>query len=248
MTLGAAMGAGGRSDGAGESSQTGQQLRIIKPGLFNAAADARRNEFDVKNGVIVHNKVPVEFVFAGDSITQMWELNAYFRPGKGIIVNRGISADVSRYLKKRFQADVVQLNPEHVIVLIGINNPWMEEYQSQTQDKIVEDIGQDMEEMTRAAKEHGVRFVLCSLMPVELFDDKENADKNALVCRINEVYRRIASKSDSIYVDYHSHFVREDGLRQKPGLTEDGVHPIVFGYNTMAKVLRDTLAEHGITI
>ena len=98
-----------------------ERINFVKPGIFTvqAAADSRRVEFDTKNEVIVTNKVPVDFVFIGDSITHAWELNAYFGKMGRLILNRGIGGDTSEYLLRRFEADVLQLKPKYCVMLIG---------------------------------------------------------------------------------------------------------------------------------
>ena len=61
-------------------------------------------------------------MFIGDSITEYWELNAYFRNSDQLIINRGIAGDTTKYLKKRFYVDAVQLKPKYCILGIGIND------------------------------------------------------------------------------------------------------------------------------
>ncbi|MGO4371467.1 hypothetical protein AB4Z21_11835 [Paenibacillus sp. MCAF20] len=87
-----------------------KRIDIVKPGFFAtaAAADGRRGEFDIGNEIIIAHNVPVDFVFIGDSITHMWELNAYFGRGGQFVVNRGIGGDISSHVLRRF--DVIKVN------------------------------------------------------------------------------------------------------------------------------------------
>ena len=39
-----------------------------------------------------------------------------------MIINRGIAGDTTKYLKKRFYVDAVQLKPKYCILGIGIND------------------------------------------------------------------------------------------------------------------------------
>ena len=59
-------------------------------------------------------------VFLGDSITDLWNLAAYFpsRP----YVNRGIGGQVTPQLVARFHADVIALKPSAVVILAGVND------------------------------------------------------------------------------------------------------------------------------
>ena len=61
-------------------------------------------------------------VFLGDSITQGWgpEMGNAF-PGVKV-ANRGISGDTTRGMLIRLQEDVLSLNPEGVVMLMGTND------------------------------------------------------------------------------------------------------------------------------
>ena len=88
----------------------------------NVAADKKRKEFDIKNHALCYTNQKPDFLFIGDSITEYWELNAYFGSGNHFLVNRGIAGDTTKYLKKRFYTDAVQLRPRYCILGIGIND------------------------------------------------------------------------------------------------------------------------------
>lgn len=84
------------------------------------AADSRRKEFNIKNHSLMYSNQKPDFIFAGDSITHFWELNAYFRNPNLFIINRGIAGDNTTYLRKRFFTDVLQLEPKYCILDIGM--------------------------------------------------------------------------------------------------------------------------------
>lgn len=74
------------------------EINVIKPGRYKIPvdADARRDEFDLKNGEVLYSGRPVDIIFTGDSITHFMEANLYY--GKfGLVLNRGIGGDVARY-------------------------------------------------------------------------------------------------------------------------------------------------------
>lgn len=136
-----------------------------------AAADGRRGEFDLRNEVLIAHEVAVDFVFIGDSITHMWELNGYFSRGGRFIVNRGIGGDISSHVLKRFDADVIQLKPKHVVIKIGVNNLWALDGATAQQRKTAEEITpalvQDIQEMV-IKKKHHITPVICSILPTNL--------------------------------------------------------------------------------
>src|SRR5918911_1823821 len=103
-----------------------QRPTLIRPGEFGlvVAADARRGAFDSHNEALLARDVPIAAVFIGDSITDMWALDVFFQSVSGFIVNRGIGGDRTPYVRRRFAADVLQLRPRLVVIMIGVNNTW----------------------------------------------------------------------------------------------------------------------------
>lgn len=59
----------------------------------DVAADKNRKEFDIKNHTLCYTNQRPDFLFIGDSITEYWELNAYFRNSDQLIINRGIAGE-----------------------------------------------------------------------------------------------------------------------------------------------------------
>jgi lysophospholipase L1-like esterase len=227
---------------------------LIRPGLFGhaVAADNRRLEFDYKNEVIVRNAVPVDVVFIGDSITHMWELNAYFG-GKGLVLNRGIGGDITEYVLKRFPADVLQLKPKLAVLKIGVNDTggvWGDAVYGtpgREDAAVVEQIVENITAIVALCREHGQRLALCSILPVHAGLIGNPDRTNAMIMAANARLKPLAGDG-VIYVDYHSAMVADDGTTLRDGLAYEGLHPHYAGYNVMAEVLRGTLAEEGIDI
>jgi len=233
-----------------------KRVEIIKPGKFSVqiAADCCRDEFDCKNEVIITNKVSVDFVFIGDSITERWETEVYFGKAERISVNRGIGGDVSEFILKRFEADVVQLKPKYCIMNIGVNDTVALEDNmfantpGAPPEAIEEKLVKNIEEIIKLSQKGGLNLIVCSLLPTNILFSSKNKERNLLISSANIKIKVLCDKYRLIYVDYHSKFVKEDGLTVLDDVTYEGVHPHVVGYNIMAEVLRLTLAEHNIEI
>ncbi len=228
---------------------------MIKPGTFSVTvnADARRAEFDIKNEVLYVNEVPVDFVFIGDSIIHMWELNAYFGRSGKIIINRGISGDTSEYVSKRFMADVIQLHPQYASVGIGANDPWDLENDywidrpGKPADAVYGSILGNISAIIGLCREHGQKLVLCSILPTDSIYTSCKKERNELIVRVNRRLQEMCGEG-ILYVDYHTALADSDGITLKQGISDDGVHPRSLGYNIMAGILRDTLQKHAIEI
>lgn len=227
---------------------------VIRPGFFSidAAADRRRNEFDLHNEALLYHSRKVDIVFFGDSITHWWDVATFFQDSGLAIVNRGIGGDTSGHARLRFPADVLQLRPRCVVILIGINNTWALDAFSPADrlspEEIFREVTSDVEAMVRMAAEQGIRPVVCSLLPTRMDRYARNRERNELVVRINDALRGLAGESGAVYVDYHSRLTDPDGLTLREGLADDGLHPHVLGYEIMADVLREALVAYGISL
>lgn len=69
-----------------------------------------------------------------------------------------------------------------------------------------------------------------------------------MISSANKKVNALCNEYGLIYVDYHSKLVKEDGITILDGITYEGCHPHVFGYNIMVDILRQTLAKHDIEI
>ncbi|WP_223068781.1 SGNH/GDSL hydrolase family protein [Paenibacillus caui] len=234
-----------------------ERVQMIRPGFFSplqAAADASRTEFDIKNECLLVKKTPIRFVFFGDSITQRWELNTFFQSEKGIFVNRGIGGDVAEFGARRFEADALQLRPQHVVLLIGVNDTFKLEAsmlpsrKGWSIEEVVNLVIRNIVNMVQQAADYQQSLVLCSLLPTDLVRTEMRAERNRAIVEINKHLKTIASSAGCIFVDYHSSFVNHDGFTLRPDFSDDGIHPHSAGYTKMAEILRDTLLHAGVEI
>jgi lysophospholipase L1-like esterase len=176
-------------------------------------------------------------VFYGDSITDLWKLEEYF-PGKPY-VNRGISGQTTPQMLVRFRQDVIDLQPKVVIILAGTND-----IAGNTGRMRNEDIEGHLSSMVELARAHGIRVVLCSVMPVHNYTETAKdffaQRPQSRILALNGWIKAFASKNNLVYVDYFSALVDGQGMIKKE-LADDGLHPNAAGYKIAAP-----LAEAGI--
>jgi lysophospholipase L1-like esterase len=188
---------------------------------------ARFKEDDVKLGPprAGENRV----VFMGDSITQGWDIAASF-PGKPY-VNRGISGQTTPQMLVRFRQDVIDLNPKVVVILAGIND-----IAENTGPETLDEIEGNLASMAELARAHGIRVVLCSVMPAYDFPWHPGLTPAPKVLELNKWIKAYAAEKGDVYVDYHSAMKDErDGLPAT--LSKDGVHPLPAGYAMMTPLV-----------
>ncbi len=173
--------------------------RVLKPGMFEegAAANSRRVEFDYCNESLVLTGVRPDVLFIGDSITHIWELQAYFGGTGTILVNRGIGGDISTNVRRRFAADALQLRPKAIVLKIGTNDLGWEP--AALNEALSDVVCENITAMTRDARAAGIAMAVCSILPVwgpNWLSDEDAAvfapRKNAQITVMNARLRAMA--------------------------------------------------------
>ncbi|HOW19393.1 MAG TPA: GDSL-type esterase/lipase family protein [Phycisphaerae bacterium] len=248
LTLAAVMGCqqGPAIRRAGRTTEARQQL--IKPGLFgdNAPADRLRGRFDFWNEEIIREDVAVGTVFMGDSITELWQLDAYFAPNDGVILNRGIGGDIATHMARRFAADVIQLRPRNVVILAGTNDVSRMLSANQSDEEIIRAVTAAIGSMMDDARAAGIHTFVCSILPTNS-DTKNHEGKARILPKINAQLKAACQTKGCIYVDYASHVADATGALRKD-LSRDGLHPHYAGYEIMARCLQDAARAKGLRL
>lgn len=220
----------------------------------NVAADKKRKEFDIKNHSLCYTNQKPDFLFIGDSITEYWELNAYFRSDNHLIVNRGIAGDTTKYLKKRFYTDAVQLRPRYCILGIGINDSielegdYWKSLEPTPYNQVVATAKRHITEIIQQAKEENICLILTSLLPIHIPILMDERSRKNYIKELNDWLSEIAKKNNLIFVNYYATMVFPGTDKPLDRITYDGLHPNAKGYQIMATVLRSTLKKYEILI
>jgi acyl-CoA thioesterase-1 len=194
---------------------------------------ARYQEANAKLGPPVEGGSRV--VFLGDSITQGWDLSAFFK-GKPY-VNRGISGQTTPQILLRFRQDVLALKPDMVVILAGTND--LAENTGPTTLAMIED---NLKSMAELARENGVRPILASVLPAAAYPWKPEIQPIEKILALNQWMKEYAGKEGIVYLDYYSSLVNDQhGLRSE--FSDDGVHPNAVGYSIMAPLTADAIAK-----
>jgi lysophospholipase L1-like esterase len=173
---------------------------------------------------------PKRVVFLGDSITDGWKLAQYF-PGRPY-VNRGISGQTTQQMLVRMYPDVIRLKPAALIVLAGTND-----IARNTGPVTLEMIADNFRAITELAKAHGIKVILCSLLPVSDYTARKQTERRppADILKLNAWIKDYAAKNNLGFADYYSAAVDAGGLLRE-GYSGDGLHPNAKGYELMAPV------------
>ena len=178
-------------------------------------------------------------VLMGNSITDGWPKadSAFFASKTYEYIGRGISGQVSGQMLLRFWPDVIALRPQVAVVLSGIND--IAENQGPYNPEATL---HNIMAMAELAQAHGIRVVLCSVLPAYDFSWRPGREPAPKVVALNQQIKAYATQHHFVYVDYHAAMAdARQGLPE--ALAGDGVHPTLAGYRLMEPLLQQGVAQ-----
>jgi len=190
---------------------------------------------------------PKRVVFLGDSITDFWGLKGAsngFIPGT-LYINRGISGQTTPQMLVRVRPDVLDLNPRVVIILAGTND-----LSGNTGPMTIQQTEENLESMCELARAHGIRVILCSILPVNDYS-LDRTGKPIIVTKgrppekiraINDWMKSYATANNFIYLDYFKAMADANGMLKKE-FSDDGLHPNVRGYEAMTPLVEAAITQ-----
>ena len=176
-------------------------------------------------------------VLMGDSITEFWlQIHPEFFEGKPYL-DRGISGQTTPQMLIRFRPDVINLQPDVVVILAGVND-----IAGNTGPTTPEKIFGNITSMVELAKANKIKVILCSVLPAANFNWRPNDKAAATIIQLNQLIKSYADKHHIPYVNYHA--VMADASNGLPKeFSNDGVHPNLKGYQIMEPLLEKAIQQ-----
>lgn len=190
-----------------------------------------------------------KIVCHGDSLTEASDLDKnYTWPTLAAnrlnfeILNSGIGGDTSGGLLARFQHDVVQNQPDIVIILGGTNDLWW--------DLEVKLIQSNIFAMACQAQYHNIAPIIGLPLPLcmeavvsqEIMEPLAGYEKcEQKLSHLVEALKTSAEKSDIPYLDFYRLFINGQGKAMGKYFLEDGLHPNKEGHALMAAKIVECL-------
>ena len=174
-------------------------------------------------------------VFMGNSITEGW---SHFRPEffkNKHYINRGIGGQTTPQMLLRFRQDVVDLEPQIVVLLAGTND-----IAGNTGPMTLEMIFNNMVSMCEIAKANDIQVIISSVLPAFDYPWKPGLNPDKKIPKLNEMLKNYAKNNGVQYCDYFSSMSDEkNGLIKEYG--SDGVHPNETGYRVMEILIEKSI-------
>jgi lysophospholipase L1-like esterase len=197
----------------------------------------RMDYFVDQNKAVDLGKNDGRVVFMGNSITQGW---AQYMPemfDNQTYINRGIGGQTTPQMLLRFRQDVIDLQPELVVILAGTND-----IAGNTPLKDLETVAGHLFSMAELARAHDIKVILCSVVPAAEYPWRKGKSPDTKIPQLNKMIQDYCDENNAHYLDYFS--AMTDG---KNGLIEsygyDGVHPDEDGYKVMAELVENAIDQ-----
>lgn len=171
----------------------------------------------------------MKLVAIGDSITEGYPFSnkeswvEYFAQKVNChVINKGICGDFTGGMLLRFQRDVLDYDPTHVIILAGANDAY---------EKIsLERVSANFKAMVESCGQNGI-IPIVGLPTPSLLPEEEQ-----LLIEYRNWLKRYTDEKGISLVDFYSSFLDRIKMGQGAQLFVDDVHPSIEGYNLMGEV------------
>lgn len=147
-------------------------------------------------------------------------------------VNRGINGNRTCDLLARWDGDCIELQPDWVSILVGVNNTWRR-YDSNDETPDMKFEQEYRELLQRVKDETDARIVMCSpfLLHVDSSIEGMREDLDPKIA----IIKNLAIEFGAIWVDFDAAFVAAEQRHVPSYWAGDGVHPSEAGHALMAE-------------
>lgn len=158
-------------------------------------------------------------------------------------LNRGISGDRTIDLRKRWQQDCIDIHPDVITILVGLNDTWRR-FDSNDPTS-VEDFEENYRELLNEIRYNtDARVILMEpfLLPVPEFRRQWREDLDPKI----HVVRNLAVEFEVALIPLDGIFAQAATRRDADFWSADGVHPTAAGHALIARTWLETVDELNI--
>ncbi len=150
------------------------------------------------------------------------------------VINMGVSGNTTRDLKDRWQNDVMDLHPDWLGILIGINDVWR---QFDTPLMIEDHVGlEEYEQNLTGLIEQTLPTLKGLILMTPYFMEPNRQDPmRARMDQYGAVVKRLAEKYGAVFVDLQSAFDNYFQYYHSASVNWDRIHPEIVGHMLIAR-------------
>ena len=175
-----------------------------------------------------------QIVFAGDSITEQYQLDRFYKDSSLDCYNRGISGDTTDNLLYRLQVSVLDIAPSKIVLTIGTNDI----NAGKSVGEIIENYQMIMELIVLNLP--NTELYCVSIIPQNEKYSKNAYENNQRIKSTNKEIERLSKEYNCEYVNLYENLVDKNGLLRKK-YSRDGLHLNKKGYKVWTAVMNGFL-------
>lgn len=167
-------------------------------------------------------------------------LETFYKDLNITVLNRGISGDRAINLKNRWDEDCINLKPDYLSILIGVNDTWRR-YDSNDITTVEQYEENFRNILTRAKNELDCKIIILEpfLIPTDKQKDCWREDLDPKI----QVARKLAREFEAIFIPLDGIFASKCVNTQPSILSLDGVHLTDTGHSLIARLWIDTMLK-----
>ena len=178
-----------------------------------------------------------KIIFAGDSITDRYNLDKFYNYDDKLIINSGIGGYTTDNILKRFHNLIEQHQADKMFLMIGTNDIG----KGMTEDYIIENIIKIIEETKQ--KSPNTKIYVESIYPVNLSKrPKDKARNNQIITRLNTRIEEYCKNNNITYINVYNTLIDSEG-NLDASYTDDGLHLNDYAYSLVTRQLKPYVEE-----
>lgn len=211
--------------------------RFQRKTAYNAEKANKADNFEFLNNKYCQKG---QTVLAGDSITELFnntELFQEYTAKTGLkVYNRGISGDTSDRFIERFERNVLNLEPENLVLLIGIND-----LNAGADISYVEKNIERIIDFTQNA-DNNTNIILEAVYPINKKINRYIKTDNKTILLLNIHLERLSKRKNIHFADLTEILADENGNFDAK-YTYDGLHPNAYAYEAVSNKIISLLTQ-----
>ena len=153
---------------------------------------------------------------------------------------RGVASNRTYHLYDRLTRDCIELKPDVIIMLIGVNDAW-ENYVPEQYPPLVRPMKPHMQEIYRRLNAELSNAQILVLLPFLIDTIEEKLPFHKTLNEFREQLREMAEENGAQIVDLQKEFdVAQQTIPSKK-LSVDGVHPTNLGHKVISKAVLNAI-------
>jgi lysophospholipase L1-like esterase len=167
-------------------------------------------------------------------------INATYPEKQIRVINMGTSGNTVRDLKARWQTDVLDLKPDWLSIMIGINDVWRQfDTPLITEGHVyIEEYRETLEQLVNEAKP-GLKGLV--LMTPYYIEKNPTDAMRAKMDQYGAVVKDIAKKHQAIFVDTQAAFDKILEHYYSAAINWDRIHPNLLGHTVLARAFLNAI-------